>query len=225
MKKLDLKPVFKVLTGLIVIAVVGLLVFSLTIDGLVKRSIENTGSELMNTSVEVDDVSISVLDGSGTIDGIAIQNPDGFSEESALLLKKISMKVNISTLLADTVIVEELIINEPELFFEQRADGNNFNKLTENMDATDSGQTNMIIDRLLVNDGFVRVSSDVGEERSAETSFSEIELTGVGRQGNNTMEQVMEQVLRPVIQKAAQEAVKEGLLDQAKEKLQDVLNE
>jgi uncharacterized protein involved in outer membrane biogenesis len=222
MKKLDLKPVFKVLTGLVAVAVIGLLIFSLTVDRLVKRSIENAGSEMLNTPVEVKDLSLSVLDGSGTIDGIFIQNPEGFSDEAVLNFRQISMKLNVSSLFSDTVIVEELIIDNPELYLEQQGVDNNIDKLVKNMEPSSSGDTKVIIERLVVNEGYVKLSSDIGEERTAEGTFSKIELADVGRQGN-TLQQVMEQVLRPVLQVAAQEAVKEGLMDEAKNKLQDFL--
>ncbi len=82
--KLDLKPVFQVLFGIIVVGALGALVLSFSIDGMVKSELEDTTAEMMNTSVEVDNVSISLFDGSGTISGITIHNPEGFSERPAV---------------------------------------------------------------------------------------------------------------------------------------------
>ena len=219
-----MKPVFQVLVALIAIVTIGALVLSFTIDGIVKSNIESTTSEMLNTSVTVDDVSLSILDGNGSIDGITIHNPEGFSNNPAIQLQQISMSVNLSSLLSDTVIVNELRIQQHELYFEQKATGNNFNALTENLSGTSESDYNLIVDYLQVNEGRVTLTSDIGEERTAEAGFSQIEIEGIGRQGNNTVEQTMRQILEPILQKALQEAVERGLMDKAKEKLQDLLD-
>lgn len=207
------------------VLIIGLIILTFTIDGIVKSNIEDRGSAMLNTQVEVDDVSISIFGGSGTIDGINIQNPDEFSDSSAIQLQQISMKIDLASLLTDTVIVDSLIIQEPQLYFEQTTVGNNLNALTENIDMSSSGETSMIIDYLFVEQGQVRASTDIGEERrSAQASIEQFELTGIGRTGNNTFEQTFRQVLEPIIRRAAQEAVKEGVLEQAKDKLQDLLD-
>ncbi|MEL7833165.1 hypothetical protein [Fodinibius sp. Rm-B-1B1-1] len=222
--KLDLKPVFQVLFGIIVIVALGALALSFSIDGMVKSGLEDTTTEMMNTSVEVDDVSISLVDGSGTISGITIHNPEGFSDRPAIKLQEIRIKINISSLLADTVIADEVHIQTPELYFEQKASGNNFDALTANMDGSSSSDTHLIVDYLLVENGTVMLMADIGEGESVKGEFSQIKLEGIGRSGSNTMEQTLRQVLEPVLQKALQEAIEQGLMDKAKDALQDVLD-
>lgn len=222
--KLDLKPVFQVLFGIIVIVALGALALSFSIDGMVKSELEDTAAEMMNTSVDVEDVSISLLDGSGTISGITIHNPEGFSERPAVKLQQIRIKINVSSLLADTVIANEVHIQTPELYFEQKASGNNFDALTANMEGSSSSDTNLIVDYLLVANGTVMVTADIGEEESVKAEFAQIEIEGIGRSGNNTMEQTLRQILEPVLQKALQEAIEQGLMDKAKDALKEVLD-
>lgn len=219
-----MKPVFQALFAFIVIAALGALILSFSLDGIVKSNIESTTSEMLDTSVEVNDVSISILDGSGTIDGITIHNPEGFSDQPAVRLQQINMKVDLFTLLSDTVIVEELRIQKPELYFEQTPKGNNLNALNQKLSEQPSSETSMIIDYLLVSDGRVTLTADIGEEKTVEGEFSKIELEGIGRQGNNTMEQAMQQVLEPILQRALQEAVERGLKDKAKDALENLLD-
>ncbi len=219
-----MKPVFQVLFALIIIAALGALVLSFSLDGIVKSNIESTTSEMLDTSVDVNDVSLSILDGSGTIDGITIHNPEGFSDKPAVKLQQISMTIDLFSLLSDTVLVKEIRIQKPELYFEQRKSGNNLNALNEKLSEQPSSETNMIIDYLLVADGRVTLTADIGEEKTVEGEFSKIEIEGIGRQGNNTMEQAMQQILEPILQRALQEAVKQGLMDKAKDALQDLLD-
>lgn len=80
-----MKPVFQVLVALIVIFAIGALVLSFSLDGIVKSNLEDTTSEMLDTAVEVNEVGISILDGSGTIDGFIIHNPQG--QDSVIILR------------------------------------------------------------------------------------------------------------------------------------------
>lgn len=222
MTKVDLKPVFQTLFVVVIIVAVGALILSLSIDRIVKSNIEASLTELLQTAVEVENVSISMLDGSGTIKGIILHNPEGFSNKPAVSLQKISLKMNVPSLLADTVIINEILIRQPELYFEQRASGNNFDALTEKMRNSSSSGSSVIVEYLLVEEGQVTLTADMGEEQSVEAMFSRIELKGIGRKGNNSLEQALRQILEPILKKALRETATEGLLDQAKEALQDI---
>lgn len=220
-----MKPVFQVLFALIVATAIGALALSFSIDGIVKSNIESTTSEMLDTSVDVDNVAISILDGSGTIDGFTIHNPEGFTDKPAVKLQQIKMQLDLYSLLSDTVVVKEIHIQKPELFFEQKGVSNNLNALTDKLGGDTSSEVNLVVDRLLVENGSVTLTADIGkEEKTLVAEFSQIEIEGIGRDGNNTMEQAMQQMLEPILQKAVQQAIKEGLLDAAKEKLKDLIN-
>jgi uncharacterized protein involved in outer membrane biogenesis len=222
--KLDLKPVFQVLFAIIVIGAIAALILSVSIDNMVQSSLESTTAEVLNTSVDVESVSISLLNGSGKIKGFTIHNPEGFSDKPAAKFKEISIKMKLSSLLSDTVIVGEVRVRKPELYYEQKATGNNFDALTGNMGSSSSSETNLIVDYLLVENGQVTLTADIGSENSVMAKFSKIELEGIGRTGNNTMEQAIQQILKPVLEKALQEAATKGLMDKAKDALKDMLD-
>lgn len=222
--KLDLKPVFQILFAIIVIGAIGALILSLSIDNIVESSLEETTAEVLNTSVDITDVSISLLNGSGTIKGFTIHNPEGFSEKPAAQLQEISIRMKVSSLLSDTVVVEEVKVQKPELYYEQKATGNNFDALTGNMGGASSSGTNLIVDYLLVENGQVTLTADIGSDKSVMAEFSKIEMKGIGRSGNNTMEQTIQQVFKPVLEKALQEAVTHGLMDKAKDALKDMID-
>jgi hypothetical protein len=79
------------------------------------------------------------------------------------------------------------------------------------------------VDYLLVENGQVTLTADIGTQKSVIAEFSEIEMEGIGRSGNNTMEQTIQQILKPVLEKALQEAAAEGLMDKAKNALEDII--
>jgi len=219
-----MKPVFQVLFGLIAIATIGALILSVSVDGMVKSNIESTTSQRLETSVEVNDVAISILDGSGNIAGVTIHNPEGFSDNPAVKLQQISMKVNLYSLLSDTVIVEEIHIQKPNLYYEQTASGSNLNALTDKLSDSPSSGTSLIVDYLLVENGRIRLTAEIGEENTVRGDFSKIEIEGIGRSGNNTMEQTIKQILEPILKEAVEEAIKQGLMEKAEEAIEGLLD-
>ncbi|TYP93692.1 AsmA family protein [Fodinibius salinus] len=219
-----MKPVFQALFGLIIVSAIGALILSFSLDGMVKSNLESTATEMLDTSVDVNDVSISILDGSGSIKGITIANPQGFSDSTAVELKEINMKVDLYSLLSDTVVVNKIQINKPELHYEQKTTGSNFDALTSNMKSDGSSKTYLAVDYLLVKNGRISLSTDIGGSKSMEAEFSQIEIEGIGRDRSSTTKQALRQILEPILKQAAQEAVKSGLKNKAKDVAEDLLD-
>lgn len=221
-----MKKLFQILVGLIAVAAVGGLILSFSLDGMVESAIEDTSSKMLQTTVDVKEVNLSILDGQGTITGITVHNPEGFSDNPALQLQQISMKVKLKSLLSDTVVVEQVEIENPELFFEQKASGSNFDALSSNLNSgsSSSSQTYLVVEYLEVQDGRVTLSTDIGGKKSVEATIDRFTLEDIGRADTNTMEQTLRQILQPILQKATRQALQQGLLDKAKEKLENLLD-
>lgn len=216
----------KIVAGFVVVIIAGILLITLSLDGMIKSGIEENGSELLQTRVTVDNVSVSLFSGSGTISGFTVQNPDDFSDEQALYIEETSMKVDIRSLFTDQIVVNELIVESPDLFFEQIGVGVNLKKLNDNMDldSEESSETSLIIDYLLIEDGNVTVSSSLERERTTEVTLSEFTLNDIGRDGNNTVKESVRQILKPLLQKAMEEALKSGVTEQLEDKVRDLFD-
>lgn len=214
----------KIFGAFVIVLIGAFIVLNFTIDGIVKSNIEESGTELFQTQVDVGNVNISLFDGSGEIYGLSVANPEDFSDEPAIEMEEIRIKVDLMSLLSDTILVENVNITGASLFFEQQGFGVNLRQLNENMDlAVDEDDPSMVIDHLLVDGATVRVSSTIDRERRAEATLESFELNGIGRQGSNTMKQSMQQIMEPLIERAIQEAVSRGLLEQLENKVQDLL--
>lgn len=214
----------KIFGAFVIVLIGAFIVLNFTIDGIVKSNIEESGTELFQTQVDVGNVNISLFDGSGEIYGLSVANPEDFSDEPAIEMEEIRIKVDLMSLLSDTILVENVNITGASLFFEQQGFGVNLRQLNENMDlAVDEDDPAMVIDHLLVDGATVRVSSTIDRERTAEATLESFELNGIGRQGSNTIKQSMQQIMEPLIERAIQEAVSRGLLEQLENKVQDLL--
>ncbi|WP_234568308.1 DUF748 domain-containing protein [Rhodohalobacter sp. 614A] len=214
----------KIFGGLLVVLIAAFIILNFSLDGIVKSAIEENGTELLQTEVNIGNVNVSLFDGSGVIYGFTVANPEGFSDEKAIVIDEMSLKIDLATIFSDTIVVENIHIQNPELFFEQIGLGINLRKLNENMDvAEDTEGPSMVINHLLMEDGTVRVSSTIERERTAEASIEEFELTNIGQSGSNTMKQSIREIMDPLIERAIQEAVSRGLLEQLENKVQDLL--
>lgn len=214
----------KIFSAFVIVIIGAFIVLNFTIDGIVKSSIEETGTELFQTEVDIGNVNISLFDGSGEIYGLTVANPEDFSDEPAIEMEEIRIKVDLMSLFSDTILVEDVNITNADLFFEQQGFGINLRQLNQNMGlSSDEEEPAMIIDHLLVDGATVRVSSTIDRERTAEATLESFELNGIGRQGNKTMKQSMQQIMEPLIERAIQEAVSRGLLEQLENKIQDLL--
>lgn len=210
--------------GLMMILLIGFIILNFTIDGIVKSAIEENGTELLQTRVDVNSVNISLIDGSGTIYGFTVANPEGFSDEQAIEIDEISIKIDLFTFLSDEIVVESINVQNPELFVEQRGTGVNLRQLDENLDlAEDTGDKSLVIDHLLIENGVVRLSSTIERERRAEARIEKFELNNVGRKDSNTIKQSIRQVLEPLLERAVQEALSRGLMEQLENKLKEFL--
>lgn len=221
------KNTLKVLSGIFAAIILTLLLITFSVDRVVKTGIEESGSELLQTEVAVDKVSISVFGGSGTIEGLTIKNPESFSDESALFIQNASIKVDLGSLLSDQVIVNEIIINSPEILFEQEGMGINLKRLSDNMDAasgelSESSETKLVVEHLRISEGKIVVNSSLNRDGSTEVSLSDITVNDIGRDGNNTVKQSVEEILRPLFQKAIEDALKSGVTEQIEDKVRDL---
>ncbi|MDR9417590.1 hypothetical protein [Gracilimonas sp.] len=217
----------KIFGGLLALLILAFIALTLTIDGIVKSGIEKHGSQLMGRGVQVESVSISLFSGSGSVSGFSVQNPEGFSDEAAMEIGEMSMQIDVWSLFSDEILVEEITIKSPDLFFEQKGVSANLKVLNDNMMnySESSSEKTMIIEYLLIEDGNIKVSTSIDREHNAEVSFSSIELEGIGRDGNNTISDVIRQVLAPILQRAMEEAIKDGVIDQIENSVRDLFDQ
>ncbi len=105
------------------------------LDSLVASVIEDTGSEIAGTAVRVGSVEIDLRAGRGTIRGLRVANPEGFSSGDAFRLGEIVLDLDPATVTGSPVVIDELRVNAPEASFEVDGQGrSNFAVLKANVE-------------------------------------------------------------------------------------------
>lgn len=218
--------------ALVLLLAAGFLVLTLTVDAIVQSNIENIGSEMTGTPVTVEDVSISLFSGEGTITGFRIANPEGYNTEHAMVMNNFFIRIDLLSLLSHEKRVEEIIVTAPAVYVEQKLPGNNLltilNRINKRASASrkeppdTSPEPVLIIDHFVFEDGSVNLHTTIGRERAAWVEMERIELYGIGRDGKkNAVEQVVEQIAARIIEQALKSAARSGA-EQIKDAIEDI---
>ncbi|MDI1320854.1 MAG: hypothetical protein PSW75_11785 [bacterium] len=131
----------KILLVLAILVLVGYFVCAYFLGSVVKAGVNSFGPKLTQTKVELAGASISPLTGSGTLTGLTVANPKGWSEGNAFALGKVHVDVQPFSIFGDHVVVNEITIDGPEFLYETRFVSSNIKDLLKNIENfTGSGE-------------------------------------------------------------------------------------
>jgi len=184
-----------------------------SLDGIVKAAIEEHGTRVTQTKVGVGGVKIKLTEGAGSISGITVANPSGFTQPKAFKLGNISTAIDTSTVTEDPVVIKEIMISRPEIFYEINKDGTaNFDVIQANVEKStggsskgDSGgkEVKLIINRLVIEGGKVSATIAALGGKPLAASMPRIVLTDIGKKkGGATGAEVAKQVADAVVSAA-----------------------
>ncbi len=187
----------KVLIGVVVVLliIVGVVVFvGSKLDGIVKTAIETYGSQATQTQVKVASVKIKLRDGAGSINGLTVGNPKGFTDPDIFKLGAISTKIDTSTVTKNPVIIDDITINSPHVFYEIDKKGtSNVDVLKRNLASSSSSSAStsessssgkkikVIIRRLVVDGGQANIRIAALGNKQQTVSLPRIVMTDVGK--------------------------------------------
>ena len=108
--------------GILLVAYIGLSFF---LGSVVKAGVNSFAPKLTQTSVELKGAHISPFTGSGTLTGLTVGNPEGWSESNAVSLGKIHVDVQPFSIFGDHIVINEIIIDQPEFLYETKVIASN----------------------------------------------------------------------------------------------------
>ena len=190
----------KILQVVFILAVGGLAFLYVRLDRLVKGAVESYGSDILKARVSVRSVHLSPFSGEGTLDGLQIGSPAGFSEPFVLRVARVQVRVEPKSLTTGRVVVREVAIEEPELRYERNAAGSNLDALQRSAaayapaDSANKGGTpkKVVIGRLTARGG--KAALVLFGARAA-VALPDISVTGIGEGGGATPQQAAQRIL------------------------------
>jgi hypothetical protein len=136
----------KIVGVLIVVLLVlggGVLYLGANLDGLIKKAVETYGTEATQAKVTLASVKIELTDGKGTLQGLKVANPEGFSTGDALSLGAVTLQIDPSSIKGTgPIVIQKIAITKPQILYEVSNSGaNNLTRLSDNAKAYVKAQT------------------------------------------------------------------------------------
>lgn len=117
------KAALGIMALLIIVGIAASYLWS-NLDLLVKDAIEKYGNAATQTTVDLKTVRLSLASGEGTLSGLTIGSPSGFTAPSSFYLGSISVKVDPQSVTGNgPMIIKDLTITSPQITYEMGASG------------------------------------------------------------------------------------------------------
>lgn len=227
-----MKTLIKVGVIAILLIVVAVAVLSFYLDSMIKAGVEAVGPKITGTAVKLDGVSLSLLSGQARLKGLVVGNPPGFQTERSFKLADAKVKVDLKTALSKKLVIEEILIDGPEITYEGSSSGSNISKIQENVTAfgksvtpkdaaepkaekKDAGQKKVQINHFIVKNAQLNASTSMLKGKTT-VSMPDIYLKDIGKDsGGVTVQTAAAEVFKAIdksvvqsVSRGAEEAVK-----------------
>jgi hypothetical protein len=177
---------------LVFAAVGGFLWLRANLDNVVQRAIVHYGSEMTQASVGVAKVRLESADGVGTIHGLQLGNPRGFTAPYALKVNEVAVTVDVRSLLDEVIVVRRILIDSPDVIYEQAGGTTNFDVLQRNIArALNTGEAatapsgkparKLIVEELVIRRANAQASAPFLVNQRVNVRLPDIVLKNVGR--------------------------------------------
>jgi len=187
-----MKKLVSIFAVVVVVVVVLLFVSSKIIGSGIKAGVETFGPEVTQTTINLDSVELSAFSGAGSIKSLVVGNPEGFNTPHAIKLDGFSMKLQPMSVLSDKIVINEIIIDAPEVIFESGLNPtkSNISAILANIEAF-TGESeaeaeeevpskNVQIDLLRITGGKFKVSNKLLGGQALMIPLPDIELKDIG---------------------------------------------
>lgn len=170
-----------------------------SVDLIVKVALEHFGPDVTGVAIKVGDVSISPRDGRGTLKGVEIGNPAGFTSPRAARLGEMSVVIDPATLGAPVILIREIKVESASISYERSARTTNLDAIQKNIEgyikrgalAQESAASPMlgakrrfIIERLTIRAAKVTMTNPALKGQGITFDLPDIELRDMGKRQN-----------------------------------------
>lgn len=216
-----MKTLLKILVagvGLIVLVVVLLVVLGIRmIDRIAEEGIERGGERTLGVQVDAEGVDVGLFKGTFAMDGLTIDNPEGYSSSHFMRLPASSVEVDLSTARDDVIVVPELKIGMIDAYLDGTGGTPNYKAILANVKKDESGETppaepgkegpKFVINSLVLDGATVKVTGFPGMKEltgDVTVDVSKIELKDVGSAEPLTTGELISLIVKTVLSTAVE---------------------
>ena len=210
-------------TGLSVLILITVLM--LFLGHFIKAGVNTMGPKLAGVPVALEQVVINPLTGMVRMTGLVIGNPAGFSTPSAMELGEFKVKLKMSSLFTDVIVIEEILISQPQITYERGLRDSNLGRLQQNLTPPPSSTATpaekptkakgepkkVIIEDFQFNGAQVHVAITALGDRRATLPLPPVRLQEIGRRSNGaTVVETVSEILKSITGAVIDVAVSAG---------------
>src|SRR3989449_3627685 len=231
-----MKTLLKVGVIVVLLLVVALTMIGVYFNSMIKTGVEAVGPKITGTTVKLHAVDLSPFSGQGRLKGLVIGNPPSFQAASAFKLADAKVKVDLKSALSDKLIIEEILIDGPEITYEAGPSGSNIGKIQQNVAAfgksvapkdaaeskspkKDPTQKKVQINDFILKNGKVTMSTAMLKGKALTVRLPDLHLRDIGKESGGVMvQQAAAEVLMAINKSVVQSVAGSGkLLEKAAE--------
>jgi len=206
--------------GVLVVLVVAVF---LSLGSIVKKGFETVGPRLTRVETKLGGANLSPFSGGGSLNEMFIGNPEGYRTSSAIKVGRVEMHVSVGSLLSDTIVVDSIAVESPEITMEGSLNGSNLTKLLDNIEAAAGGGTHgsggdapaskkkFKVKDFVIKGARVNLSLNVLAGKQVSVVLPELHLQNIGTESAGvTAAELSRQIMKPLmvsVTKAATEGV------------------
>ncbi len=222
-----IKFIARLIVTLVVLVVLAVAAAWYFADSLAKTGVEQGGSYAMGVPTTVKELTLSLLQGTLTMDGLRVANPAGFEGEHALQTGRFDLALRPASLFGDTVEVSKFELDGLDVQIVQRLDGTNVGKILESLQRfggqggreeapvpeEDQPGKRVKVDRIVIRNvtGTFHLLPETGAGQKITVRVPEVVLSGVSSDGSGV---AMGELLSRIVP-----AVMEALLEKGEGRL------
>lgn len=135
------KKLLYLLAALAVLGIGAYVCVAFFLGSVVKAGVNAVAPKITGTKVELNGAQISPFSGQGTLSGLTVGNPTGWTADKAFYLGKIHLSVKPFSIFGDHIVIEELIIDDPQFNYETKIVASNISDLLKNIEAATGGRS------------------------------------------------------------------------------------
>ncbi len=134
------KMLMRIFVALLALLAVALAVAFFSLNAIVKKTVETRGPQMTGVAVRLGAVDLSPFSGSGSLTQLFVGNPGGYQSPFAVQVGRLKVAVQLGSVFSDTIVVDEINIQDPEVALEGTLDGNNLSAILDHLTASSAAQ-------------------------------------------------------------------------------------
>lgn len=155
---------------------------------IVKSTVHNIAPSILGTDVKIESLDISIFSGSVDIEGVVVGPPEGY-ECNIFDMAKFNIDLDFWSVFSDTIIINDITIQDPVVTYELKGINSNIGKLMERFEEEEEEEEieeektegkKVIIKHFKFSGGKVKIASNTLGGAALSIPLPTIELNGIG---------------------------------------------